>query len=168
MTWPKTKGKGKGKDNDGANGGETPKGGGKGNRQSVAQPRQSMSKLEQQMEKLLKRLDQTEKEVAKVVKATTPKVKPPGETQPKEARAKEQEEAEAKPVPKMLNNKGVSVPIAWTCPCGQPHWSWRAKACVSCKASRADALVSANLQSPAELGPFANPEHVSFFRRWGT
>ena len=53
------------------------------------------------------------------------------------SRSEKPEVAAASNKPKVLDNKGVLREIAWTCKCGQPHWSHKAKVCVACKQDKA-------------------------------
>jgi hypothetical protein len=126
----------------------------------------------QQMQQKMDRINQDYQALAlKVVQVKAPT--PPAA----KAVVPPQTTTTAKPV--MYNSKGLQVEVAWTCTCGQQHWSAKVRACVHCKkASTAWTKVPAaaaplTTQPPVakketkSLGPFKNNKNLTWFQQMG-
>jgi hypothetical protein len=121
-----------------------------------------LQKLKQECKKLASQVQVRDVEVEKPASATLPAPAPP---KGKSLATK----------PTMYNAKGQMVEVSWICPCGQPHWSSKVKACVQCKKERADSGAWARVPGEGTkakeqnrlIAAFATAGNLTWFQQMG-
>ena len=143
-------------------------------------------RMQKQLQDLQKKLERAEQKMQDSLSKLDSQVQGTGAKA--NHKSEKPEVAEVTSRPKVLDNKGVLREIAWTCKCGQPHWSQKAKVCVACKQDKAtngiwtQQVGGARSNSPEQaapsvtthrdckkklLSPFNSPKLVSAFQRLG-
>jgi len=88
---------------------------------------------------------------------------------PPKAEAPVQQQAEAAKGPTMYNNKGVVVGVAWTCGCGQSHWSAGKKSCANCGKSKDSGTLCQVPEAKPKLvqGLVGKPANLALLQKHG-